>query len=321
MRTVLVVGHEPTMSETAASSRRRAPEHGALALVRSGVPTATYAVLEVRGGWDGLRPRRSARLVRVRPGRRVGAALSGGRAASRTRVEAVALEGDVGGGRARSGLALNAIPKPAAAIMSRSLAPSPMAIVRSSGDARRRGELAQRRGLGGAVDDRPGDPAGEARRRRPPAGSPGCSVIAELGRERLDDLVEAAGDQPDGPAARRPARRRSSPAPGRELDLGAARRRSTDAGQAGEGRDALVQRRREVELAAHRPLGDAVTAARGRRASASSSMTSPVMNVESTSMHDEATVGRRVGRTGSVRARARRRPVRGVVLGCVRPRR
>jgi len=63
-RTVLVVGHEPTMSATAAYLADAGSPENLVDLVRSGVPTGTYAVLEVRGGWDGLREG-SARLVRV----------------------------------------------------------------------------------------------------------------------------------------------------------------------------------------------------------------------------------------------------------------
>ena len=53
-----------------------------------------------------------------------------------------------------TGLALNAIPWPAAESMSRSLAPSPIAIGPGEVDAELGGELAQRLLLGRAVDDR-----------------------------------------------------------------------------------------------------------------------------------------------------------------------
>lgn len=63
-RTVLVVGHEPTISATASYLAGAGSEDHAVDLVRSGVPTGTYAVLELSGDWDGLRAA-SARLVRV----------------------------------------------------------------------------------------------------------------------------------------------------------------------------------------------------------------------------------------------------------------
>jgi len=46
VRTVLVVGHEPTMAATAAYLATEGSEPAALAQVRVGVPTATYSVLE-----------------------------------------------------------------------------------------------------------------------------------------------------------------------------------------------------------------------------------------------------------------------------------
>lgn len=53
LRTILVVGHEPTMAATAAHlADVRASESGAVAQVRVGVPTATYSVLESTAPWD-----------------------------------------------------------------------------------------------------------------------------------------------------------------------------------------------------------------------------------------------------------------------------
>jgi phosphohistidine phosphatase len=46
VRTVLVVGHEPTMASTAAYLAGPGSDDAALAQVRVGVPTATYSVLE-----------------------------------------------------------------------------------------------------------------------------------------------------------------------------------------------------------------------------------------------------------------------------------
>lgn len=46
VRTVLVVGHEPTMAATAAYVAGPGSDDAALAQVRVGVPTATYSVLE-----------------------------------------------------------------------------------------------------------------------------------------------------------------------------------------------------------------------------------------------------------------------------------
>jgi phosphohistidine phosphatase len=67
-RTVLVVGHEPTMS--AAAVRLASPDSStdAVAQVRSGLPTATCAVLNVESSWSELEPR-SADLVDVISGR------------------------------------------------------------------------------------------------------------------------------------------------------------------------------------------------------------------------------------------------------------
>ena len=64
VRTVLVVGHEPTISRTAAllASGDSSPE--LVERVAWGVPTATYAVLELSRGWDALDPQ-GARLVDV----------------------------------------------------------------------------------------------------------------------------------------------------------------------------------------------------------------------------------------------------------------
>lgn len=54
LRTLLVVGHEPTMAATAVHlADARASESGAVAQVRVGVPTATYSVLESTTPWDG----------------------------------------------------------------------------------------------------------------------------------------------------------------------------------------------------------------------------------------------------------------------------
>lgn len=63
VRTLLVVGHEPAMSGAAA---RLAGSGSAahLAQVRTGLPTASYAVLEVVGPWADLEPM-GARLVDV----------------------------------------------------------------------------------------------------------------------------------------------------------------------------------------------------------------------------------------------------------------
>jgi phosphohistidine phosphatase len=62
--TVLVVGHEPTVSQTAAALAGPGSDEAAVARVRVGVPTATFSVLEVDGPWAGLEPD-SARLVQV----------------------------------------------------------------------------------------------------------------------------------------------------------------------------------------------------------------------------------------------------------------
>ncbi|ROS74329.1 histidine phosphatase family protein [Cellulomonas sp. PhB143] len=63
-RTVLVVGHEPTMAATAEHLAGTGSDTSAVAQVRVGVPTATYSVLESDASWQAWEPR-GARLVRV----------------------------------------------------------------------------------------------------------------------------------------------------------------------------------------------------------------------------------------------------------------
>jgi phosphohistidine phosphatase len=62
--TVLVVGHEPTVSQTAAALAGPGSDTAAMARVRVGVPTAIYSVLDVPGAWADLVPD-AARLLRV----------------------------------------------------------------------------------------------------------------------------------------------------------------------------------------------------------------------------------------------------------------
>ncbi|SDS58775.1 SixA phosphatase family protein [Paraoerskovia marina] len=64
VRTLLVVGHEPTMAATAERLGGPGSLDGAVAQVRVGVPTATYSVLESAEPWAAWEPR-SARLVEV----------------------------------------------------------------------------------------------------------------------------------------------------------------------------------------------------------------------------------------------------------------
>lgn len=52
--TVLVVGHEPTMSATATALAALGSDEGTYARVRSGVPTAGWTVLDVVGPWSAL---------------------------------------------------------------------------------------------------------------------------------------------------------------------------------------------------------------------------------------------------------------------------
>ncbi len=66
VRTLLVVGHEPTVSQTAVALAGPGSDEAAVARVRVGVPTGTYSVLDVPGGWDTLEPD-AARLLRVVP--------------------------------------------------------------------------------------------------------------------------------------------------------------------------------------------------------------------------------------------------------------
>ncbi|QTE30740.1 SixA phosphatase family protein [Pengzhenrongella sicca] len=64
VRTVLVVGHEPTISAVAVALASEQSDEDATMHVETGVSTATYAVLELAGTWAEL-ARRSARLVAV----------------------------------------------------------------------------------------------------------------------------------------------------------------------------------------------------------------------------------------------------------------
>ena len=63
VRTVLVVGHEPTMSQAAVLLAGPGSDPTTLARVRVGVPTASWSLLEV-DGWDAL-GRASASLRRL----------------------------------------------------------------------------------------------------------------------------------------------------------------------------------------------------------------------------------------------------------------
>ncbi len=62
--TVLVVGHEPTVSQTAAALAGPGSDEAAVAQVRVGVSTAAYSLLDVPGPWAELVPD-AARLLRV----------------------------------------------------------------------------------------------------------------------------------------------------------------------------------------------------------------------------------------------------------------
>lgn len=53
VRTVLVVGHEPTMSQAAVLLAGAESDRATLERVRAGVPTASWSLLEV-GAWDAL---------------------------------------------------------------------------------------------------------------------------------------------------------------------------------------------------------------------------------------------------------------------------
>ncbi|WP_402466158.1 SixA phosphatase family protein [Isoptericola aurantiacus] len=65
VRTLLVIGHEPTMAATAAHLADKASDDAALAQVRVGVPTATFSVLSaVDVPWRKW-GKKSATLVRV----------------------------------------------------------------------------------------------------------------------------------------------------------------------------------------------------------------------------------------------------------------
>jgi len=54
VRTLLVVGHEPTMSATATRLAGPKSDVAGIARVRIGIPTATFAVIETREPWASL---------------------------------------------------------------------------------------------------------------------------------------------------------------------------------------------------------------------------------------------------------------------------
>ncbi|MGY4642206.1 SixA phosphatase family protein [Cellulomonas sp. URHB0016] len=64
IRTLLVVGHEPTMSQTAGTLAGPESDATTLARVRVGVPTASWSWLESDGPWSDLVPG-SATLLRL----------------------------------------------------------------------------------------------------------------------------------------------------------------------------------------------------------------------------------------------------------------
>ncbi|GAA4725776.1 histidine phosphatase family protein [Isoptericola chiayiensis] len=65
VRTLLVIGHEPTMAATAAHLADKSSDDAALAQVRVGVPTATFSVLHAtKLPWDRW-GKKSATLARV----------------------------------------------------------------------------------------------------------------------------------------------------------------------------------------------------------------------------------------------------------------
>ena len=64
VQTLLVVGHEPTMSHVAEVLAGPDSDVTALARVRVGVPTGSWTLLETDGSWDALR-RGEATLVRL----------------------------------------------------------------------------------------------------------------------------------------------------------------------------------------------------------------------------------------------------------------
>ncbi|PVU81249.1 phosphohistidine phosphatase (plasmid) [Cellulomonas sp. WB94] len=64
VRTVLVVGHEPTVSEAAATLAGPGSDEPCVARVRVGMPTGSYSVLETDVDWALLEPD-GARLLRL----------------------------------------------------------------------------------------------------------------------------------------------------------------------------------------------------------------------------------------------------------------
>ena len=64
VRTLLVVGHEPTMSHAAATLAGPESDDAARARVQVGVPTASWSLLELDGEWDDVAPG-AARLLQL----------------------------------------------------------------------------------------------------------------------------------------------------------------------------------------------------------------------------------------------------------------
>ncbi len=127
-----------------------------------------------------------------------------------------------------------------------------MATVRSSGMPSRLGELAQRCGLGRAVDHRADHAPGEGAVDH--LEHVGARVVdAELLGERVDDGGEATGHHGDAEAEAREGADEGARTWRQSHRLAHLRQRRL--GHAGQQRDPGVQRLREVELTAHRALG------------------------------------------------------------------
>ena len=269
-------------------------------------PTSALAAIEFRRGWTavspgagqlaelldperrrgdplavGLRPVARGRgppgRPRPRPPRHPGRCRADSRITSRygTLTEASAAS-------RTTARALNAIPRPAAAIMSRSLAPSPTATVWLSGmpasAAKRRSASAfPARSMTGPASP-PGQLAiGDLQR------VSGHVVDAQLGRERVGELGEAAADDP-APVAEPLERPDQRARAGSQPQLGADRVERPPRPARPAARPAPAATRRSRAHRASRPRSARSPASAQPARAASRSMTSPPISVESTSI-------------------------------------
>ena len=322
--TALVIGHNPTIAGAAHLTQ---PEEARVDLA---FPTAAFAVFEAGGSLERTSGRESVSswtrtlrtaegTCRSRSGAPAGrgvampcAASSASRSSrlmpSRYRIESRygTLTAVSAASRTR-GLALKAMPSPAVASMSRSLAPSPMATVRSSVTLESAAKSRRAAALPARSTTGPTMAAGE-----PAVGDleyigPGV-VDAEVGREPIGEMGEpAAHDARSGSrAAGASGRRYARPAPARS------RRTPPGSTSASSPRRSATRRRSEVSKSSSPRIADSVIAATssptpacGRQGVDHLALDEGRVDVH----HDQpAPVPQQPGRSAPRRRRAARRP-------------